>query len=282
MPHALILSENAPDKDLFIVNVGEQQCPPAHAYGPARRSHYLIHFVLSGRGKLQCAQGEFEIGPGQGFLILPEEITYYQADKDTPWHYAWFGYRGKYAQTITAAAGLDAQHRIFTASDALSAWQILQDMRADARELRLNQLAAAGGLMRFIAHIAPQTDPQSTISAAKSYCDKALWYLEGNYERAISIQETADFVGLSRSHLYRLMIAECGRTPKEALLHIRMRHARRLLRETTLSLEEIARLIGLQTGAQFGAAFRQMHHITPGQYRKENSIFLNNAGQIPT
>ncbi|MBR6787791.1 MAG: AraC family transcriptional regulator [Clostridia bacterium] len=282
MPPSLNSTSGAFEDNLFIVNLGEEKCLPDHAYGPAKRAHFLIHFVLSGCGKLQCAEGEFDVGPGQGFLILPEEITCYQADSDTPWHYAWVGYRGKLAEYLTSATGLDATHRVFTVPDPLLIWQILQDMRSDARALRLNQLAAAGGLMRFIAQIAPQTDPESAVSPAKSYCDKALWYLEGNYERAVSIQETADFVGLSRSHLYRLMVAECGRTPKEALLHIRMRHARRLLRETSHSLEEISRLIGLQTGAQFGVAFRQMYGITPGQYRKGNASAAQFSGHIPT
>ena len=269
-------------QDLFIVNVGEQDCSPNHAYGPAKRAHYLIHFVLSGCGKLQCREGEFSVGPGQGFLILPDETTFYQADEDTPWHYAWVGYRGKYAEHLTASAGLDAVHRVFSVSNPQLAWQILRDMRTDARELRLNQLAAAGNLMRFIAHIAPENDPKSNISNAKSYCDKAIWYLEGNFDRNVSIQETADFVGLSRSHLYRLMMEECRQSPKDLLLAIRMRHARRLLRETQLSLDEISRLIGLQTGAQLGVTFRQYHHTTPGHYRKENSISAQITGQIPT
>ena len=271
MPPSLHSAPDAFESDLFIVNIGEQHCPPRHAYGPVRRENYLIHYILSGCGIFRCNEGTFHIGPGQGFLIMPDEFTYYQADDNTPWHYAWVGYRGKYAEYITSAAGLDASHRVFTARDPLVVWQILKDMRTEAGELRHSQLAAAGSMMRFIAHIAPQTDPQSDVSAAKSYCDKALWYLEGNYDRAVSIQETADFVGLSRSHLFRLMMAECGRTPKEALLHIRMRHARQLLCETQLSLEEIARQVGLQTGSQLGVTFRQFHGCTPGDYRKQNA-----------
>ena len=261
----------ADENGLYICQFGEENCYPGHRFGPAQRDHYLIHFVVSGQGTLHCDGRTWAIRAGQGFLIVPGEETWYQADADDPWHYAWVGYRGRHAAYITDAAGLNAQNRIFSVSDPLFVWKILQDMRTDASELRLNQLAAAGSLMRFIAHIAPQTDPQSTVSAAKSYCDKALWYLEGNFDRAVSIQETADFVGLSRSHLYRLMMEECGQSPKDLLLAIRMRHARRLLRETTLSLEEISRLIGLQTGAQLGVAFRQVHGVTPGQYRKEHA-----------
>ncbi len=256
--------------ELFIVNIGEEKCEPRHAYGPAQRGYFLIHFILSGSGTVQYENAVFSVGPGQGFLIVPGETTRYEADADTPWHYAWVGYRGDKAEYLTHAAGLDENHRLFSVENPLTIWQILSDMRTDARELRLNQLAAAGNLLRFLSHIAPAQDPLSSITPAQSYCEKAKWYLEGNFDRSVSIQETADFVGLSRSHLYRLMMTECGCSPKDMLLDIRMRHARRLLRETTLSLEEIARLIGLQTGAQFGLAFRQTHRQTPGQYRKNN------------
>lgn len=272
MPTHFHASADQDKNELFIVNIGEEKCEPQHAYGPARRGHFLIHFILSGCGTVQYENASYAVGPGQGFLIVPGETTRYEADNNTPWHYAWVGYRGDKAEYLTRAAGLDEKHRIFTVQNPAFIWQILADMRVDARELRLNQLAAAGNLLRFLSHIAPAQDPQSTISPAQSYCEKAKWYLEGNFDRSVSIQETADFVGLSRSHLYRLMMTECGRSPKEMLLDIRMRHARHLLRETTLSLEEIARLIGLQTGAQFGLAFRQVHHLTPGQYRKNNAI----------
>ena len=260
---------SATENALFIVNVGEEKCLPSHAYGPAQRTNHLIHFVLSGQGKFYYGKGQTEtVRAGQGFLILPGETTFYQADAQDPWHYAWVGYRGHMAEALTRKAGLDEHRRVFTAANARAVWQILTDIREDSRTLRLNQLSATGSLLRFIAHIAPLQDPQSDISPAQSYCDKAIWYLEGNYDRAVSIQETADFVGLSRSHLYRLMREECGKTPKEMLLCIRMRHAQQLLRESTLSLDEIARLIGLQTGAQLGLAFRQHFGFTPGSYRK--------------
>ena len=94
MPTLLNSAETAFFEDLFIVNIGEQDCPPQHAYGPAKRAHFLIHFVLSGRGKLHCDQGVFDVGPGQGFLIMPDETTFYQADEKDPWFYTWIAFSG--------------------------------------------------------------------------------------------------------------------------------------------------------------------------------------------
>jgi AraC-like DNA-binding protein len=207
---------------------------------------------------------------GQGFLIMPGEETFYQASQEDPWHYAWVGYRGRRAEMLTQTAGLDLFHRVFSCAEPDQAWQALETMRSDARTLRLSQLAAVGSLYRFFSLIAPAQDPDKPLSPAQQYCDKALWFLEGRYDRDVSIQETADFVGVSRSHLYRIMQEECGCSPKEMLARIRMRNAEKLLRETVLNLDEIAHRVGFCNGAQFGAAFRNMHGKTPGQFRREH------------
>ena len=85
-------------------------------------------------------------------------------------------------------------------------------------------MAVAGDLLRFLSLIAP-AQGTTAASPAQAYCEKALWYLEGRYDRDVSIQEAADFVGISRSHLYRLMMDVYGCSPKAKLLQIRMRHA---------------------------------------------------------
>ena len=56
---------------------------------------------------------------------------------------------------------------------------------------------------------------------------------------------------------------------RDALLRIRMSQAARLLTTTALTLEEIAPRVGLQNGAQLGAAFRGLYGITPGSYRRQ-------------
>lgn len=260
------------ENELSICQFGEEACRPLHAFGPAQRDHCLIHFVVSGCGTFFSGGGSQPVRAGQGFLILPGEETFYQADERDPWHYAWVGYRGRQAEALTREAGLDETHRVFTARDASAAWEALRQMRKDARELRLGQLAAAGSLLRFLALIATEQSPDMDSSRSRALCDKARWYLEGRFDRPVSIQEAADFAGVSRSHLYRLMMAEYGCPPKALLQRIRMEQAARLLTDTALTLEEIAPRVGLQNGAQLGAAFRRAYGMTPGEYRRAGGL----------
>ena len=48
--------------DLRLYQYGWEQCAPLHSFGPFVRNHYLFHYVLSGRGQLDAADENGEIG----------------------------------------------------------------------------------------------------------------------------------------------------------------------------------------------------------------------------
>ena len=210
----LSFEDDALPRELFVCQFGEEACAPGYGFGPTVRSYYLIHFVRSGRGKLHCGGRVCPVGPGQGFLILPGEETYYQASFEQPWHYAWVGYRGTQAEYLTRMAGLDDMHRVFTPDDPALVWQAMEQMRREGRTLSLTQISAVGNLLRMISMIAPAHNPVVAGGTARQYCEKAKWYLEGRFDRDVSVQETADFVGLSRSQLYRVMMEQLGCSPR--------------------------------------------------------------------
>lgn len=144
-------------------------------------------------------------------------------------------------------------------------------MRSEAHIMPLTQMAAVGNLLRFFNYIAPAHNPLVSISRNSQYCEKAQWYLEGNYDRDVSIEETAEFVGISRSRLYRIMMEEMNCSPKELLQQIRLQQAKRLLLTTSLSREAIALRVGMRSGTQLGKLFRLMEGISTLQYRKANT-----------
>ena len=60
---------------------GHENCAPLHDFGPAVRTHWLLHYVVSGFGKFTREGVTYDIGPGGIFVIPPYMETYYQADK---------------------------------------------------------------------------------------------------------------------------------------------------------------------------------------------------------
>lgn len=72
--------------DIKLRFCGHSECLPLHSYGPGTRPYYLMHFVLSGKGRLVVNKTEYQITENQLFLVEPDQMVFYQADKEDPGH----------------------------------------------------------------------------------------------------------------------------------------------------------------------------------------------------
>ena len=97
MEKKYLLLTNRNLRDLNPLVAGEEACVPGHSFGPAVRKYTLIHYVMRGKGTLYARGGAYPVRAGQAFVILPEEVTTYQADVEDPWHYCWVGFDGALA-----------------------------------------------------------------------------------------------------------------------------------------------------------------------------------------
>ena len=79
--------------------------------------------------------------------------------------------------------------------------------------------------------------------------------------------------GCSCTHLVRLFRKYFDTTPRQYLLDLRMRHAKRLLADEKLSVKEISVRCGYNSALNFSTGFRKRFGISPSEYRKQLSIF---------
>ena len=103
--------------DLRLYQYGWEQCAPLHSFGPFVRNHYLVHYIISGRGTLDSSVSgktarTYHLEAGQGFLIWPGQINTYSADQDEPWRYVWLEFDGLRAAGYLEAAGLGISQRL--------------------------------------------------------------------------------------------------------------------------------------------------------------------------
>ncbi len=262
---------------LYIKNCGRESCTPGHHYGPAMRGYCLIHLIASGCGVFDNGAGRFDVRAGQGFMIFPEDITVYTADEAAPWEYVWVGFSGELAEKMVRQAGISQQNPVFHLGRyAETALKIAYSIDDDMSLLQQNTTAALGGLLRLLAYIAQSkydASPQRGASAGADSYQRAMWMLNANYQRTdFHIEDVASFVGLSRSQLFRIFKAQCGRSPQAVLGDLRLSHAKRLLSSTSLSLTETALSSGFSSAARLGEVFRDTLGITPTEYRKNENI----------
>ena len=259
---------------LYVNNCGREACAPGHRYGPAMRGYHLLHIAASGCGVFADGERRYDVRAGQGFMIFPDAVTVYAADMDTPWDYVWVGFSGEYADKLVRSAGLSPENPIVDlgryAETALGiAYSIYDDMSL----LQQNTPAALGGLLRLMAYIAQSrydASPQRSAAAGADSYQRALWLLNANHHRTdFHVEDVASFVGLSRSQLFRIFKAQCGRSPQSVLGELRLSHAKQLLASTGLSLTEVALSSGFSSAARLGEVFRDALETTPTEYRRK-------------
>jgi AraC-like DNA-binding protein len=84
---------------------------------------------------------------------------------------------------------------------------------------------------------------------------------------AISLGEVAKRSGLSLRNFNRLFLKEAGLGPKDYLLLRRVEKAKRLLRETKLTVTDISLEVGYNSLSKFIATFKRFEGILPSDFR---------------
>jgi LacI family transcriptional regulator, galactose operon repressor len=98
-----------------------------------------------------------------------------------------------------------------------------------------------------------------------------LRYMQDNYHSEINIEALANKHYLCKSAMYKLFIRNLKRSPKQILTDIRLEHACRLLRTTSMKIESIAAEVGFPNCSAMYVAFNKYLNARPGDWRNQNN-----------
>ncbi len=102
-------------------------------------------------------------------------------------------------------------------------------------------------------------------------------WIEQNYQQAISCKQIASQCYLSSSQLQRRFKLAIGQGIAEYWRYIRLQHAKRLLATSSLSISNIAEVVGYQSHVAFTRAFQQHFQLSPRQYARNSKNIAANS-----
>ena len=265
-------------KEFYLSYSGYAQCGPLHCYGPASRPHYLIHFVLKGKGMYQASGQKHYLTAGQGFLIEPGTQTFYQADRDDPWSYFWIGVGGTNAGKYIRDIGLNSEQLIFRSERGEELKKIVLDILKHTEMTTANLYYLQGRLYDFFAVLARDAVIDSYADTLKEkeygkesgYIKEAMAFIKNEYANGLSVQKLADHLNVNRSYLYTLFMRDLKISPQDFLRKYRITRARELLVLTELSIESVGKSCGYGNAERFSRAFKQETGLTPTQFRRQD------------
>ena len=100
---------------------------------------------------------------------------------------------------------------------------------------------------------------------------RALELMHTAPQKSWTLESLASRVAMSRAAFAKRFKERVGQTMFEYLTALRMQRARNLLRESSLSLYEVASRVGYQSDLAFTKAFKKSIGVTPTSYRKSRS-----------
>jgi AraC-like DNA-binding protein len=103
---------------------------------------------------------------------------------------------------------------------------------------------------------------------------RAVQLVEKNISNAdFSVEEMGRELGISRTHLYKKMVALTGKSPVEFIRLIRIKRASQLLEKSQLTVSEVSNEVGINNLKFFARYFKAEYNMLPSQYMKK---FKNN------
>lgn len=251
-------------RDINPVQCGRGICMPHHSYGPAARTHWLLHFVISGRGKFVSPRGEFAVGRGDMFIIRPYEITYYEADAADPWEYIWIGFTAEVH--LPARLGADVLC-LPMLSDIFRRAHGAPDISEGGGGYEAKLCGCIWELLALLSERDAGTD-----EANERYIRPALSMMESEFSNGITVEEVAERLHLNRSYFSTLFRTAVGKPPRAYLTALRMERAAVLLTRYGHSVSVAATSVGYPDVFSFSRAFKRYFGLSPLHYAERTFI----------
>lgn len=168
---------------------------------------------------------------------------------------------------ILLTARLSQQHRMEGLESGADDY-ITKPFDLDMLHLRIANLIKWRGDKN--AKLKPQVKEVEITSLDQQFVNQATAYVETHLaDDDLSVETLSEALGMSRVHLYKRLLSLTGTTPSEFIRTIRLRRGEQLLRQSQLSVSEIAYKVGFNHPRYFTKYFKEMYGMMPSQYKDE-------------
>lgn len=149
--------------------------------------------------------------------------------------------------------------REFTVADEMSRWPLMVESAS---------IALVMAIIRALSPDASTVLGRLPNGLGSERRRRVVEYIEDNLRRPITIAEMAEVAFLSPFHFVRSFSKAVGETPLRYVARRRMEEAQKLLRDSQLSIADVAHACGYSSQSHMTTVFKRIAGITPGGYRR--------------
>lgn len=260
---------------LHLQEVGSLKAIRSHTSRREGLTSYLCFLVQDGSGYLEYEGKCYELKVGDVVFIdcrkAYSHSTGTDAKEENLWSLLWCHFYGPSMQSIYAKYCERGGKPVIHPADGrlyLSVFTDLYKIAASSdyiRDMRINEKLNI--LLTLLMEVSWHQG-EGRKGMKKIEINQIKEYLDEHYTEKLTLESVAAHFFMDKSYLARLFKSQYGITLTTYLQQVRITHAKRLLRFTEKSVEEI----GLECGAgelhYFSRVFKKLEGVSPSAYRR--------------
>ena len=233
-----------------------------------RRECYLFQYTLNGSGTIEINHQKHIVDKGKCFFIrMPGDSCYYfdELKNEAPYEFVYVmftcGQTKEYCDYIEKHLG-----SVFSVPLYHPAIRLLLEIYTKAENNSVDDpFMLSSMIFEFLCMLCSYRSEEGHRELNTAFLAKE--YLERHYAEQIGINNAANDLKISQSHLSREFRKQFGERPVAYLTMLRLKKAMELLTSSSLKVEDISCQCGFSSSNYFNKVFKRHMNMTPARFR---------------
>ena len=265
----------------FGVSLERGPMRPVDTYSMHAHQHCELFFLLSGHRRYFVGHTIYQVDPGDLVIIPPTQLHRTTQTSGTDYERYLLNFYTHDHSNFFHSIGPDAFDKLlsigcvhFPPAAARHVRQTLEHLEQELACPGPYAIAIAAyslqDILLQILRFGTKKDPYHAESADK--VQQVACYITHHYDQPIALSDAAAMATMEPTYFSKRFKILTGFGFYKYLTHTRLQAAEGLLKETDLSIGEIAEQCGFSEANHFGNVFRRWKGVSPSQYRKEKLL----------
>ena len=270
----------------YITTTGHKKVRPYESY-PNQNLHPITHaftwhkgrvlndyslvFITNGGCIFENNYGRYVVESGSVLLLYPDEWHRYKPDVNTGWEEYWISFKGNYPEFLMNKNFPCKEKPIIQTGCNAQLQTLLHELikKTDIGIIGFQQIIS--GITLQILGILDHSyqNPQfKDNNKDTELIRKATFFLNERISEKVDLELLARELPMGYSRFRKLFKNIIGLSPNQYILNLRLEEAKKLLKTSNLSINEIAHRCGFESMTHFCKFFQQKNNVSASQFRK--------------
>lgn len=257
---------------LHLQEIGELTALAPHISKRSGLSSYLFISVVHGSGCLTYDGKEYVMRPGDCAFIDCRHPYSHKTDEKL-WTLHWCHFYGPSLSLIYEKYMERGGRPVFKPANPehfQECWESIFAIAGSSdyiRDMRINE--GLSSLLTLLMNESWDPGERSKASTKRQSLMAVKEYLDTHYTQRITLEQLSHDFYISKYYLIHIFKEQFGMSVTAYLQNVRITHAKRLLRFTDKSVEEVGLSCGIGELNYFSRVFKEVEGVSPSVYREQ-------------